>query len=157
MGNVLLFIGVVALIIAYLYIKSGDVVQIGIIWITSALIVDLWVIFQKFSPGIEKEVYNLWWDKDYNEPLNALWYISGIGAYLSKVLFVYGASKLAGLYNIKLHKISIVFVFYYITQFGFWLWSKNTSVWANFWVYLCMAIATVYLIIPSSKYRRIDS
>lgn len=162
MINVLLLIGVVALIVAVIvvYVKGCDVVKIGIIWIVSALVVDIWVIFQKARPSISKATYNLWWDKDYNEPLNALWYIAGIGAYLSKIMFVLGTSKLASLYSFKLYKVSLVFVAYYITQFAFWLWNKNTSIWANFLVYLCVIIAFIYLLIPEKKegkYRRIDS
>ncbi|MES2428258.1 MAG: hypothetical protein V4560_14860 [Bacteroidota bacterium] len=158
----LLLIGVVALAVAVVivYIKGDDVTQIGIIWVISVLIVDTWVLFQKFIPGISETTYNLWWDKDYNEPLNALWYIAGVGAYLSKVLFVYGASKLASLHSLKLHKVSIVFVGYYVTQFAFWLYNKNTSVWANFLVHLFIVIVVPYLLIDekkTAKYRRIDS
>ncbi len=162
MINMLLLIGVVSLVVAVMivYIKGDDIIQIGIIWVISVLIVDIWVVFQKFIPGIGETTYNLWWDKDYNEPLNALWYIAGVGAYLSKVMFVCGASKLASLYSFKLYKVSIVFVGYYITQFGFWLYNKNTSIWANFLVYLCVGCTIVYLLIPEKKegkYRRIDS
>lgn len=143
-------------LLIWIYRRSDVFVRVGIVLIVAILIPDFWVLIDFFWPETANTEYDLWLSSTYHEKLNALWYFYGVGSYISRLLFALVVSKVASLVSFKLYKVSLTIVVFYIIQFAFWLWNKNTSVWANYIVYLVIICCIVHLLIPDkqqAKYR----
>ncbi len=105
---------------------------------------------------------DIWLDKTYHQVMTVQWYLYSMCEYIENLIWAVSASMMATIISYQLYKITLVFVVFYVTQFCFYCWDRNTSLWDNFWVYLFMGIAIIYAIIPDKKkhegkYRRIDS
>lgn len=148
--------GLIFIFSIWIYRKSDVFIRIGIVLMVAILIPDFWVLVDFVYPETASMEYDLWLSNTYHEKLNALWYFYGVGSYLSRLLFALIVSKIASLVSFKLYKVSITVVIFYIIQFAFWLYNKNTSVWANYLVYLAIICVIIHLIIPDkhqAKYR----
>lgn len=147
----------------WLYFRSDIFIRVSILLIIAIIIPDVWVLVHARWPETENITINVWFSKSYREylvkekqELSVLWYIYGVGSYVSKVLFAYCFSKVAALISFRLFKVSVIVVIFHIIQFAFWLWNKNTSVWSNYLVYLFIILIIIHLIIPDkrqAKYR----
>ena len=122
-----------------------------ILAIIALLITDAWVLVKSFWPKTEDILCNLWLDKEYNVPLNVLWYIHGIGLYIAKIIWSIILLMLASKINLRLKRVFGAVTLYYCLQFYFWLYNKNTSVFANFIVYIYIIPIILFLIIPERK------
>lgn len=126
-----------------LYVRSELFRKVGILWVVAMLLPDFWILVKLNWPETKDINLNLWLSKSYREyndkvgdTFNVLWYIYGIGTYLANFILAVSITKIASLVHFKLYMVSIVFVFFRITQFGFWLYNKNTSIIANLIVYI---------------------
>lgn len=67
------------------------------------------------------------------------------------VIWFFAFAKVARLVSYKLFYILLVYVGYFITQFAFYIWNRNTSLFSNFIVYLYMAVSIIMLFLPTKK------
>lgn len=136
--------------------------QSALIFLTGFLLMDAHVIVLYIRPEIATIKCDLWLDNGFSQSVTVQWYLYGIGRYIAELLWAIAFSKIANLVSYRLYKVSLVFVFCFVTQFWFYCWNRNSSIWANIWVYLCMICSIVYILFPEKnkkegKYRRIDS
>lgn len=134
----------------------------ALIFLSGFVLMDAHIIVLLLRPEIAKIKCDLWLDKSFSQAVTVQWYLYGMGRYGAELVWAIAFSKIANLVSFRLYKVSLIFVLCFVTQFWFYCWNRNSSMWANFWVYLCMVCAIIYILIPEkekkeSKYRRIDS
>lgn len=108
------------------------------------------VIYYLYPKTAEIE-YSLWLDKSFHQPITVLWYIYELTSILKNLIWVYATAKICYLFSYKLFNVMIVFFFYYVTQFAFYVWNRNTVFFSNLIVYIYMALAILLLFLPSKK------
>ncbi len=133
-----------------------------LLFLSGFVLMDAHIVILFFRPEIAQIERDLWIDKDFNQAVTIQWYLYGMGRYLAELVWAIAFSKIANLVSYRLYKVSLIFVLCFITQFWFYCWNRNSSIWANFWVYLCMICSIIYILIPEKHkkegmYRRIDS
>ncbi len=126
-------------------------VQVVALLLTGLFICEIHTIVYKFFPETANVEYNLWFDRSYLIKINPLWYIYEIMGVLKNVIWCYALSKIAILVSARIHKVLLVFCIYYLTQFAFYLWNRNTAFFSNIIVYFYMVIALAFLFIPEKK------
>lgn len=149
----------ILLAVVYLYRRSDFAVRMGILFIVAIIIPFIWPLVKLGWPETEGIKLNLWLSKKYRddpekEDLNVLWYIYGVGSYVAKVILCYVTAQFAAAHSFKAYRVFMVGIIYFIVQFGFWLWNKNTSVYANIIVYLFALPLIIYLLMPDKAIVR---
>jgi hypothetical protein len=127
-----------------------------VIKITSLLLIgialtDIHMVVLFFYPDTAELTYSLWLDKNYNEEITVLWYIYELSNVLKNIIWCYAFAKVAQIISYKLFNILLVFFFYYLTQFAFYIWDRNTSFFSNIIVYIYMTVAIFPFFLPTKK------
>lgn len=144
------------------FLDLDVIIRITVLLFLGILAWDFHLVVYFIWPETAVITCDIWLDKSYHQEMTVQWYLYGMGRYLAELIWAVATSMLAGIVSYKLFKITVVFVLFFVTQFWFYCWDRNVSIWANFWVYLFMALMVFYLFIPDkkkteAKYRRIDS
>lgn len=126
-------------------------------WLIILLFISLMVgevhgVVYYFYPETANIEYELWLDKKYNEKITVLFYIYELCHILERLIWAYVLCKVGAYYMSGiLFSSGVVFFCYYVTQFALYVWNRNTSYFANYLIYLCMACIIIILLIPEKK------
>lgn len=131
-------------------------IRIGVLIVVAMLLPDVWVIAQWGWPSLQDTSLSMWLDPTYKVHVNALWYIWGAGTGISRILVSYVLVIFGRQISPKALSITRVLFWFYVTQYAFWLWNKNTSILANFVVYIYLVPAVIYIVIPDKKTKIIN-
>jgi hypothetical protein len=127
------------------------IIKIVSLCVIGLFLSELHTLIYYIKPETANIELDLWMDKSYHQKLSVLWYVYELNNRLSMIIWFYAFAKCCQIFSNKLFNIILVFVLYFITQFAFWIWDRNTIFFSNFIVYAYMAIAIMYLFIPSKK------
>jgi hypothetical protein len=127
------------------------IIEIAVLLFISVALTELHMIVFFFYPQTATETHSIWIDKNYNENITLLWYIYDLCSILKNIVWSYAFAKLARLVSFRLFKVLVVFFFYFLTQFAFYVWNRNTVFFSNIIVYFYMALAIVFFFIPNKK------
>lgn len=116
----------------------------------SSLIYFLW-------PNTAKIEFDLFLDRAYKQKLTVLWYIFELGQILNRILWAYAFCRISERISHKLHIVSVIFFWYYISQFLFYVWNRNTSFMANYFLYTAMGLIFIEMFVPNKKMAKIKS
>lgn len=111
----------------------------------SSIIYILW-------PETEKIYYdNLYLDKTYKQPITVLYFTYELTPYIDRMIWAIVLYKVGAILSIKLAKVCIVFAVFYLTQIGFYVWNRNTSMIANYTVYTAMILILIEMLWPEKN------
>lgn len=133
--------------------------QLSVLLFLGIMCCNISSVIYVFWPETAKIEYILWLDKGHKQKLSVLWYIFELSNILNDFIWTFVLSKVAYKVSYRLFHVSLVFMAYRVTQFYFYVWNRNTTVWSNYIVYLFMALVLIYIFLPErqlGKYRDID-
>lgn len=102
-----------------------------------------------FYPIIYQRTYILWKDKSYKEPITIGYYMFEIEQIIAWAICFFGFWVALQPVSKLLCKVILIFMLYFLTQIGFYIWDRNTSDISNNIVYIYIALALIYILIPS--------
>lgn len=108
-----------------------------------------------FYPIIYEKTYILWKDKTYKEPLTIGYYMYEIEQIIAWAICFFGFWVALRTVSKLLCKVILIFTFYFLTQIWFYIWDRNTNDISNNIVYIYIALALIYIFIPSKKSGKI--
>lgn len=111
-------------------------------------------LFHKWS-FTEKLIASKWMDENHNEKIPFLYFMYEIEPLLKEIIWTTLFSIVAGYKFKRVRNVLIVFIFYYCTQLWFYLYNRNTSLFANFIVYLYMFLAILASLIQTKKKAKV--
>lgn len=121
------------------------VITITLFLLLGLALSEIHMFILKFYPQTAIIERSFWLDKNHNEKISLVWYVYEVSNILNRMIWVFCFASVANLISHRLCNVIIVFFFYYLTQFLFYIWDRNTVLFSNFIVYLYMLIAIVFL------------
>lgn len=100
-------------------------------------------------------LYILWKDKNYKEALTIGYYMFEIEQIIAWAICFFGFWVALKTVSKLLCKVILIFMLYFLTQIGFYIWDRNTSDISNNIVYIYIALALIYILIPNKKKGKI--
>ena len=85
------------------------------------------------------------------QKINAQWYIYEMSMILCKMIWTFIIARLAAMMGERAFKVAACFSFYYLIQFVFYIYNRNTSFTNNLLVYLALLISIIIITRHHSK------
>lgn len=138
------------------FVSDGKIKLLASLLFLGMLLGELHQVVYFYYPETAVIEYALWLDKSYVEKITVLWYLFELSNIIDKVIWAFVLAKISMMVSRRLFKVCVVFIFYYLTQFGFYIWNRNTSAWANNIIYLYMVCIVIYIFIPDRKAKLVE-
>jgi hypothetical protein len=103
---------------------------------------------------------HLYLDRNYKQPkISVLYFFYELTPYIDNVIKSIISYKMAALISYKLSKVFLVFIGLYVTQIWFYVYDRNTSLFANYCLYTAICLICLSIILPDKemgRYRKFD-
>lgn len=111
-------------------------------WVSIALC-DLHLFVGWLWPETYEVRYRLWLSSSYKEDLSVVWYL-----YELELCFAHMAWSfiICMLVPVEYRRVTWVFFLYFISQFLFYIWNRNTAVVSNMALYWAMGLSLYFLV-----------
>ncbi len=130
--------------------------KVCVLLVASLIISEFHSIIAFLFPSCNIVERDLFLSPNYHNKITASWYIYELCEIASKTIWALVIFEIGNRISDKLAKVSIAFIWYYVSQSIFYMWNRNTSFFNNFCVYICMGVV-IFLIFkpdrPQGKYR----
>lgn len=107
-----------------------------------------------FWPETATIKYNLYLNKKYQDEVSVLWYTYDLSNITDRFIWAYCFCKIATERSRLLFKAMLVFMAYRVTEFGFYMWNRNSSYFNSVITYLYM-LCLLILIFNDKKEAKI--
>lgn len=135
------------------------ITRICILLLLSLALTEVYRIVYFFDNSTAITEYNLFLSASYHKSITVLWYIYELCSILSNAIWAFVVFKIASKISSKLANVSLVFMWYYVSQSFFYAWNRNTSFFNNFCIYVCMGTVIFFILKPEKhqgKYRNME-
>lgn len=128
---------------------------ISLLLVTGVLVCTIHTVVFHFNPEIRDIYMNLWLSDNYREVLSVEYYLYEIEQLVCISIWFFAFGWAIRSVSKEIANVCFLFLLYFLTQIGFYVWNRNTSEISNYIVYIYLALAIIYIFIPKKQNAKI--